>query len=161
MRRYRLWLPLCAFALGACGEDARISVSAALDAPFTLDMLTVTVVDVTRVVQFTGADFRTDANHPTPTTPEVETRTSGPDLQVSYIINNADQVVSVGEVTLPRRSDWRWHVSIAAATTDPQEGCFGCFGSKAFALAQSFRAPQRDSIWLVWSGNSISDPAIY
>ena len=157
----RKLIPLLVLALAACGEDARISVSAQLDPPLTLEMLTVTVIDVNRVIRFTASDFRTDADHSIPSTPEVGTATSGPDLQVSYTLDNADTFLSGGTVTLPRRSDWRWHVTISAATTDPEEGCFGCFGSSAFPLAQSFRPPERDSIWLVWGGNSISDPAIY
>lgn len=157
----RKLIPLLILALSACGEDARISISAQLDPPLTMEMLTVRVIDVNRVISFTGADFVTDANHPTPTTTEVGTATSGPDLQVSYALENADVFLSGGTVTVPRRSDWRWHVTLSAATTGPQEGCFGCFGSMAFPLAQSFRPPERDSIWVVWGGNSISDPAIY
>ena len=154
-------IPLLVLALAACGEDARISISAQLDYPLTMEMLTVRVIDKTRVISFNGADFRTDANHPTPSTPEVETATSGPDLQVSYTLENADVFLSGGTVSLPRRSDWRWHVTLSAATSDPQEGCFGCFGAMAFPLAQSFRPVERDSIWVVWGGNSISDPVIY
>jgi hypothetical protein len=148
-------------ALGACGEEARISGSARLVSPLTLDMLTVTVRDRDRVIQWTGADFKARSDDPTPVTPEVETSTTGPDLEVSYRLESAGAVLSMGTVAVPRRRDWRWAVTIWAATTSPEEGCFGCFGSQGFPLAEAFRAPERDSIWVVWSGNSISDPGIY
>jgi hypothetical protein len=70
-------------------------------------------------------------------------------------------VVSTGAVSLPRKSDWRWGVDISAATTSPAESCLGCFGSQAFALAEAVRAPEKDSIWVVLTGNSIDNPGIY
>jgi hypothetical protein len=124
-------------------------------------MLPVTVRDGDRVAHWAGTDFRTGTDDPVPSTPEVETATSGPDLDVSYRLESAGTVLSTGTVALPRKSDWHWSVTIWAATTSPEEGCFGCFGSRAFALADGFRPLERDSIWLVWSGNSINDPGIY
>jgi hypothetical protein len=152
---------MLAFALSGCGDEARIRVSARLVAPLTLEMLTVTVRDGHRVVHWAGADFKTGTDDPIPSSPEVETATSGPDLEISFRLESAGAVLSTGTVVLPRRTDWRWGVTVSAATTSPEAGCFGCFGSRAFDLAQAFRTPGRDSIWVVWSGNSISDPAIY
>lgn len=51
--------------------------------------------------------------------------------------------------------------SVRSATTDPKFECFGCLGSQAFPLIAEYQAPDRDSIWVVWGGNSISDPVIY
>ena len=147
--------------LGACGEEARISVTATLTSPLKVEMLTVTVRDGDRLIQWTGSDFRPRSDNPVPSTPEIETKTSGPDLEVTYRLESTGAVLSTGTVSLPRRSDWRWGVTISAATTNPEEGCFGCFGSHAFPLAEAFRAPERDSIWVVWGGNSIDNPAIY
>jgi hypothetical protein len=144
-----------------CGEEARIGASARLESPLSTEMLTVTVRDVSRIIRWTGDDFTIGPDLVTPTTPEVGTRTSGPDLEVTYEISDGGAVLSSGTVLLPRRSDWRWGVTIEAATADPAEFCFGCFGSRAFALAPAFRPPGRDSIWVVWGGNSISNPVIY
>jgi hypothetical protein len=160
MNLRRRLIPLFTLAVAACDEDARISVSADLGPRLATEMLTVTIIDVNRVIRFTGADFRSDGQS-IPTTDQVATSTSGPDLQVSFTFTNADTHLSGGTVSLPRRGNWDWHVRVQAATTSPEEGCFGCLGSKAFELAQSFRAPDRDSIWVVWGGNSISDPATY
>lgn len=161
MSHRRALLTMLTLALSACGEEARIRVSAALAEPLTIEMLTVTIRDGSRVLQWTGSDFRTGIDQPVPSTPRVETATSGPDLEVSFHLENAGSVLSTGTVVLPRRSDWGWGVTILAATTSPEEGCFGCFGSKAFDLAETFRTPERDSIWLVWGGNSLSDPVMY
>ena len=70
-------------------------------------------------------------------------------------------MLSAGTVTLPLRRDWRWNVSVQSATTDPKFECFGCLGSQAFPLIAEYQAPDRDSIWVVWGGNSISAPVIY
>jgi hypothetical protein len=127
-------------------------------------MLSVEVRDVRRLIRWDASDFRPhpeDPGAPFLSTPEVETSTSGPDLEVTYQLESGSAVVSTGTVSLPRRSDWRWGVTISASTTNPSEDCFGCFGSQAFPLAEALRAPGQDSIWVVWGGNSIDDPAIY
>ena len=161
MRRFGWLIVLPLLALSACGDDARISITSSLDSPLSTEMLTVSVRDVNRLIRFTGADFRTDADHSNPTTPEVGTATSGPDLELSYTLESAGAILSSGTFTIPRRSDWRWNVSFWAATTNPMESCFGCFGFATFPLAETARTPGRDSIWVVWGGNSISDPVIY
>lgn len=147
-------------ALIGCGDDARISISADI-APLSLDMLTVTLRDRDRLLTWHGADFRPRPENATPSTGDQDIFTSGPDLELNYQLESGGEVLSSGSVILPRRSDWSWGVTISARTTDPGEGCFGCFGSTAFSLAPAFRAVDRDSVWLVWAGNSISDPVIY
>ena len=136
-------------------------MSAALSPPLSPELLTVTVQDGEHVLRWNGADFQPGAFGPTPTTPEVEIATSGPDLTLSYRLETEAGLLSSGLITLPRRSDWRWRVTISAATADPALLCFGCVGSHAFGLAEAFRMPERDSIWVVWGGNWISDPVIY
>jgi hypothetical protein len=157
----RLGFLVLAVSLMGCGDDARISVSADLAPPLSLDMLTVTLRDRDRLLTWHGSDFRPRPENATPSTGEQDIFTSGPDLELTYQLESGGEVLSSGSVTLPRRSDWIWGVTIWARTTDPLEGCFGCFGSAAFSLAQAFRAVERDSVWMVWGGNSISDPVIY
>jgi hypothetical protein len=154
-------LALIAAALNGCGDDSRIRVTAVLPPPLGTELLTVTVQDGGRVLEWNGADFRPDAFNATPSTPDVAIATSGPDLTLSYRLETEAGPLSTGSVTLPRRSDWAWHVTISAATTDPALLCFGCIGSHGFGLAEAFRAPERDSIWVVWGGNSISNPVVY
>jgi len=123
-------------------------------------MLTVTVREGQRTWQWRGVDFRSGSDNATPHTPERSTGTRG-DIEVRFRFQTGDQVLSEGTVTLPLREDWRWGVDIHPATTDPKRECFGCFGSRAFSLAAAFRPVNRDSIWVVWGGNSISNPVIY
>jgi hypothetical protein len=147
--------------LAACGDEARISTSAYLAAPLAIEMLEVTVRDGGRLLQWSGSDFKSTPQNPIPSTPEVETSVGGPDLELTYRLQSAGTVISTGTVVLPRKSDWRWSVSVHSATTNPEENCFGCFGAQVFPLAEAFRTPGQDSIWVVWGGNSIDDPAIY
>jgi hypothetical protein len=44
---------------------------------------------------------------------------------------------------------------------NPTRGCFGCMGVQAFPLAAPYQRTRSDSVWLVWGGNSIRNPAIY
>jgi hypothetical protein len=155
--------PLLALLIApiGCGNDARISISADIAPPLSLNMLTVTLRDRDRLLTWHGTDFRSRPENATPSTGDQDIFTSGPDLALNYQLESGGEVLSSGSLSLPRRSDWRWGVTIWARTTDPLEGCFGCFDSAAFPLEQAFRAVDRDSVWLLWGGNSISDPAIY
>jgi len=126
-----------------------------------IEMLEVTVRDAGRLIQWNGSDFQPRPEDAVPSTPEVETAIEGPDLELAYRLQSAGIVISTGTVVLPRRSDWRWSVSVHSATTNPEENCFGCFGAQVFPLSDAFRAPGQDPIWVVWAGNSIDDPAIY
>jgi len=150
----------CWLLLVGCGDSARISAEARLGAPLDVAMLSVTVRDGGRAWTWRGSDFHTTTTRPTPTTEERDTHTSG-NAEVSFRLEEAGVVLSEGSVTLPLRAAWRWSVSVMAQTTDPRQGCFGCVGATAFPLAESHRAPERDSIWVVWGGNSISDPVVY
>jgi hypothetical protein len=159
MRSSVLWAAPC-FLLVGCGDSARISAEARLGAPLDVGMLTVTVRDLDREWTWQGSDFHATTTRPTPTTDQRDTHTSG-SADVSFTLKDSGTVLSEGTVTLPLREDWRWGVTVTAQTTDPRQGCFGCVGSMAFPLAASHRAPDRDSIWVVWGGNSISDPVVY
>ena len=145
----------------SCGDEARISASAMVTSPLTVDMLTVTVVDGDRRIIWNGSDFRPRPDNATPTTSDAALRTSGQDLTVEVRLKAQGVLLSQGSVSLPRRSDWKWRVDIIASTLDPRRTCFGCFGSTAFALLDSYRSVDHDSIWVVWGGNSISNPVVY
>ena len=157
-------LPLCVvllLGLLACGDDTRISVSTELTPPVSPAMLTVTVSDGSRRITWNGDDFHPRPDNSTPTTGEASLQATGPDIVVAFRLVDSGVLLSQGSITLPRRSDWRWGVTIFNKTTDPRQGCFGCMGAAAFDLAASHRVADHDSTWIVWGGNSISNPAIY
>ena len=56
--RAGFWRLALILGLGGCGEEARISASAGLAPPLDPQMLTVTVHDRDREVEWTGAAFR-------------------------------------------------------------------------------------------------------
>jgi hypothetical protein len=116
-RRAGLGALALAMALTGCGEEARISASARLAPPLAPAMLTVTVRDRDRRIEWNGAAFLVTPANATPSTPEVTVGTSGPDLPVEFRLESAGAVLSAGTVTLPRRSDWRWIVTVQSATT--------------------------------------------
>ena len=89
-------------ALIACGEEARISASAVLLPPLAVEMLTVTVRDGDRLIQWSGADFEPRPSNGTPSTLEAEVKPSGPDLEVSFRLESSGTLLSAGTVTLPR-----------------------------------------------------------
>jgi hypothetical protein len=152
---------LALLAVGCTEERAYIRAAASLSAPMHPRMLTVTFHDGARTWEARGSEFSMERGLGMPQSAEYCTRTSGT-VDVSFAITDSTAAVVVrGEVTLPLRPDWRWRVDFINATDNPEHMCFGCAGSLGFALPEAFRAQDRDSLWVVWGGNWISDPVIY
>lgn len=86
---------------------------------------------------------------------------SGREAEVAYKLATAEVTASDGTISLPARSDWSWGVDITIDSLNPTRFCFGCMGSQSFPLDARFRRNARDSVWVVWGGNSISNPVIY
>ena len=160
MNQSRFLLPLVTLVLACSNEDSKISAVARLDPPLTVRMLTMSLRDDSREWTWHGSDFHSSLEWPTPTTTERDTRTRG-DIEIAFRLEAQGATVSEGRVTLPLRPDWWWGVQIVSATLDPADACSGCSGSKAFSLAPEYRGPERDSVWLIWGGNSIREPAVY
>jgi hypothetical protein len=146
--------------LAACSPDARMNAMLYLNDPITPSMVTVTVEDGTRRWTWTGSDFATSPESAMPVTPWMHTSTSG-DARVSFELRDGDAVVSTGSIILPLQDDWQWGVDLMVRSTNPMMGCLGCTDAVAFPIADAYRTESRDSLWLVWGGNSISNPLIY
>jgi hypothetical protein len=156
----RFLLPLVTLVLACSHEDSKISAVARLDPPLTVRMLTVSVRDDSREWTWRGSDFHSSLEWPTPTTTERDTRTRG-EIDIAFRLDARGTTVSEGRVKLPLRPDWRWGVQVVSATLNPADACSDCSGSKAFPLAPEYRGPERDSVWLIWGGKSIREPAVY
>jgi hypothetical protein len=105
-----------------------------------------------------GSDFRTDYDSPSvPRTAPFDTQGHGTLSGQVWLVAGHD-TMATGTFDVPLREDWRWGVDIFVADSNPMRYCFGCFGSRSFKAAPS--APG-DSLFLVWGGNSISNPVIY
>ena len=66
-----------------------------------------------------------------------------------------------GVLELPLKKDWRWGVDLCIAVDDPVQICFGCMGSESFDLDPVLGYDEEKSLFVVWGGNSISNPVIY
>jgi hypothetical protein len=155
------WSALLCLSLACAEQRSTISVSAGLGTPLTPCMLSVTLREATRTRSLSGCDFLADANLGTPHSAELRTGLTG-DLVVAFVVADTAGAWSVGgEVTLPLRPDWRWGVQFANTTRDQATQCFGCLGSRGFALPAAARRTDADSLWVVWGGNWISHPVVY
>jgi hypothetical protein len=148
----------------ACyGEDreARVRFVVIESPTLTPAMTTVRFTDGSSVRTVTGSDFRID-DFAQPHTPWFSTRTSGSlevDIQIDGPASGA--TVSEGRIELPLQNDWRWEVHLHFQDTNPVESCLGCFGYQAFSVSPAFQRSLADSLYVVWGGNSISNPAVY
>ena len=161
MLRRMMVMGLALLIVGCSDERAYIRAAASLSAPLDVGMLTVTFHDGSRKWEVRGSEFSVQPGLGMPQSLEYCTGTSGTvDLSFAITDPSARLVVS-GEVTLPLRPDWRWRVDFINGPDNPADFCFGCAGSLGFALPEAFRASDRDSLWVVWGGNWISNPVIY
>lgn len=155
-------LPL--FLAGDCYDsDLRALVDFALfpthpTAGVDPDRVTIRFDDGSGVRTVTGEDFTGSPQRVD--TREFRTRTSGT-LTVDVTLADGSEQIAAGRVEIPLRPDWGWSVHLHRGDANPVERCFGCFGYRAFALAEAHRATPADSLWVVWGGNSISNPVIY
>lgn len=72
-----------------------------------------------------------------------------------------DDTISTGDAAIPLKPDWTWEITCYVAPYNPIYGCWGCFGSSAFAMDSAYQDTIADSVFIVWGGNSISNPVIY
>lgn len=145
--------------LAACRENARVSFTVfPQPARFGPEMVTLRFRDGDGVRTATGDDF---AGHPDRVdTREYETPTRGT-LEIEVEIVSDAEVVSSGSLDLPLQPDWGWNVQLFLRAENPHEGCIGCFGYRSFPVAEEFRASPAESLWMIWGGNSISEPVVY
>jgi len=95
------------------------------------------------------------------TTPWFQTADAG-SLEVSFHLTALENdTISEGRLAIPLRGDWQWDIMFTVSSYDPLTGCWGCFGSRAFALDPAYQDTIADSVHVVWGGNYISHPVIY
>jgi hypothetical protein len=83
-------------------------------------------------------------------------------LRVVARLQSADgEELALGSAELDLRRDWVWSMDIWLNEGDPTETCMGCMGVLAFQVPNDLLPEVADSLYLVWGGNSISDPVIY
>jgi len=152
---------LVVLVAGCADERSGISAAAWLSPPLNLSMLRLTFREGTRAWEARGGDFAPSADFGWPHSPEWATGQAG-DIDVGFeLADSTGTGLVAGRITLPLRRDWRWRVDLINATDNPALGCFGCAGSRAYALPPGYRASPSESLWVVWGGNSIRHPVVY
>jgi hypothetical protein len=82
---------------------------------------------------------------------------TGEELTIDFSLASRQTELTAGQVRLEVIPDWEWEVQFHLSATDPADTCFGCQGSVAFDLA----GENTSRLYVVWGGNSISDPVAY
>jgi len=146
-----------ALTLTACKSEVSFSFHRDTSRGLTTDLVHVRFTDGFIERTLDGRHFRTSAQSGTPRTDDFATQDHGT-LSGEVWLLSAGDTIAAGRIELPLRDDWRWGVGIFVADSNPMKYCFGCFGSRSFKAAPG--APG-DSLFLVWGGNSISNPVDY
>ncbi len=153
------------FGWGCSDEPASLArVSLDRDTLFVPAMLHVRLADGHSTWTFGPEDLGLDARYAAQWwTPEVATENSGTLSMAFWFLSPEGDTVSAGEVSMPLRDDWRWHIGIhGAAGRRYFQGCFGCSGAEPFEIrVPAYATTDSDSVWVIWGGNSISHPVIY
>jgi len=156
-----LILALAAATLYAGRRDhALVSVSHTGGEYWNRISLRIEITAKGRAREFKQSDLRRESNGHM-TTGEVETPLTGTAFVRFWLQGTDGTPVSEGLVELPLKPDWRWDVVLRPSIEDPLEGCFGCFGSKAFPLHAAYHLKGGESLWAYWGGNSIKHPVVY
>jgi hypothetical protein len=144
-----------------CSEDrALVRVKLYPDSLLTKNMVTITVDDGQAKWRFDSSSLRSYLG--AWSTPELETRSYG-SLLVKYQFDDPEgEVVSTGELLLGLRGDWRWGVDIFPRDDSHNRTCMGCFGYESFPILDpAYTTSESDSVYIIWGGNSISNPVVY
>ena len=122
-------------------------------------LLTVTATAPGWRIELDGPDITSDPvdnyskEYRTPSrgTLHVDVRLSSP---------SADELVA-GSLELDLRPDWFWVVDVHLLEGKYVRTCMGCMGVLAFPVPDDLIPETADSLFLTWSGGSISNPVVY
>ncbi len=140
-------------------DDSQIRLSIQGNTDLLRRSLSVTIISSGWIQGVTGRDFGTpDA---ATYTRIFETPHSG-NLRVDFRMQDSlGGHQNSGSISLDIRPDWIWDVDFVIGSRNPYYFCFGCLGSRSFALDSVYQSTPSDSLFLVWGGNSIKHPVIY
>ncbi len=80
---------------------------------------------------------------------------------------NSKEMLSNGKIQIDLKEDWIHTLYFMADSkqADPTERCFGCLDTFSFEIDTTSLSPDSpfigDSLYIILSGNSISEPVIY
>ena len=90
-----------------------------------------------------------------------DTATSGTLRVACSVLDGRGRALATEALSLPLRPDQRYDVDCSAGPHNPYRSCFGCWGFEARPLKRERGSAPSDSLFVVWSRNSISNPMIY
>ncbi|MBS1271446.1 MAG: hypothetical protein MAGBODY4_00577 [Candidatus Marinimicrobia bacterium] len=83
-------------------------------------------------------------------------------LKVRFrIFTESNDSIAFGKIKLDLKPDWSWNIRFHRGETNPFNACFGCQGYQSFPLDTVYRQSGSDSVFVIWGGNSISNPVVY
>ena len=131
-----------------------------INTTFGPENIQIEAMDGLHIYQSKASDFGSFSSGYRSTVP-LKTISSG-EIDIHFEIYGDSPTPSVdGDLSIELRSDWHWTVDFVIAEQNPDQYCMGCFGSKAFALPAFMQRDDNDSLYVIWGGNSISNPVIY
>ncbi|MFH1006082.1 MAG: hypothetical protein V1800_01105 [Candidatus Latescibacterota bacterium] len=159
-RAFPALLMVCILGSG-CSEDRALArVKLYDDTLLTKEMVVITIDDGQSKWRFGSSSLHSNSGGWS--TPEIETRKEGT-LLVDYQFKDSEGVVvSTGQVKLGLRRDWRWGIDVFHSDQNPYHMCMGCFGYESFPIMiPAYVTSDSDSVFVIWGGNSISNPVVY
>lgn len=145
---------IASLAVACVGDEAALEVSINEFGMVTRELYRISIADGHRTWQLSGADVTAESVR-------LKTATSGT-LEVAFrLVTTVEGEVGSGQLELDLRPDWFWAVTFRPDDQDPTEGCFGCLEHFVFPLSEAVQTSSQDSMHVVISGNSISNPVVY
>jgi len=142
-------------ATTACARtQARVSV--AYHGSLSPASLAVTIEDGKRTIILGGRDLEDGRPH------TFSTGQRGT-LRIGFRFADTIGVVSAGEIAMPLTKDNAYDVLILVDSLDTcrDRQCFGWQRTQTFPLATRLRRSIKDSVRVLWTSNSISNPVTY
>jgi hypothetical protein len=160
IRVFPVLLMICILSFGCSEDRALVQVKFYKDTLLTKDMITITIDDGESRWRFGTSCLHSYLG--AWSSPELETKNAGT-LLVKYQCKDPEgALVSAGQLKLGLRKDWRWGIDIFHREQNPYHMCMGCFGYESFPILNpAYMSSDSDSVFVVWGGNSISNPVEY
>jgi hypothetical protein len=160
LRVFPALLLACILGFGCSEDRALVRAKFYEDTMLTKEMITITIDDGRSRWQFGSSGLQSYMG--AWSTPELATRNKGTLLVRYQVKDSIGDVVSEGDVALDLRKDWRWGIDMFHRDRNPYRMCMGCLGYRSYPIMDpAYMASDSDSVFVVWGGNSITNPVVY
>lgn len=89
------------------------------------------------------------------------TSSSGSLLVNAELFDQQNSVVTSTTIELPLKPDWEYDITVAVGPNNPFFQCFGCQDYQAVPISDELAFSESDTLYMLWGGNSISQPVDY